>query len=87
MAGEGQILITLLPLRRLGEWASDIKAAASGRTLEFMGGVLRGGGGYHQSWRGQRAGIEDNRRRQRWVEGIEEIWTQKQCKARAWGLC
>lgn len=40
MAGEGQILITLLLLRRLGEWASDIEAAASGRTLEFMGGVL-----------------------------------------------
>lgn len=44
MAGEGQILITLLLLRRLGEWASDIEAAASGRTLEFMGGVLGGGG-------------------------------------------
>lgn len=76
MAGEGQILITLLLRRRLGEWASDMEAAARGRTPAFMGGVL-GEGGYHQSWREQRAGIEGNRRRQGWVEGIEGIWIQK----------
>ena len=36
----GQTPISLLLLRWPGEWASEAKAAASGGTLEFMGGDL-----------------------------------------------
>lgn len=36
----GQTPISLLLLKGPGEWASDAKAAASGGTLELMGGDL-----------------------------------------------
>ena len=53
---EGQTPISLLLFRWPGEWASEAEAAASGGTLEFMGGDL--GGGHRENLGGgqQRAG-------------------------------